>query len=79
MRNTHLTPTHLRAAVNKASLGALAAKTGSGTGSKTGSELINVAKAPEAKNSEALEPLVGIGGGAERGRTAASQFCRLLP
>ena len=28
---------------------------------------------------EALDELTGVGGGAERGRTAASQFCRLLP
>ena len=37
MRYTHLSPTHLRTAVNKASLGIMASKTGSGTGSKTGS------------------------------------------
>ena len=29
--------------------------------------------------AEGVEELAEVGGGAERGRTAASQFCRLLP
>ncbi len=40
MRYAHLSPAHLRAAVNKASLGVIAAKTQVGTGSKTGSKAI---------------------------------------
>jgi integrase len=79
MRYAHLSPAHLREAVNKASLGAIAAKTQVGTGSKTGSNAMG-------KFTDGGQPVaepVGIylrrGGGAERVRTAASQFCRLLP
>ena len=31
------------------------------------------------ETAEALDELAGVGGGAGRDRTAASQFCRLLP
>ena len=79
MRYTHLSPTHLRAAVNKASLGTLASKIHVGTGSKTGSNEILVSRNIPGEITEVPEIVGGIFGGAERGRTAASQFCRLLP
>ena len=79
MRYAHLSPAHLRQAVNKASLGVIAAKNQIGTGSKTGSNA-------NWKTTDGGQPVaepVGIylrrNGGAERVRTAASQFCRLLP
>jgi len=75
MRYAHLSPAHLRNAVNKASLGVIAIKTGSGTGSKANlvirGETIGMSEVPDMP--------VGIIGGAGRVRTAASQFCRLLP
>ncbi len=79
MRYTHLSPTHLRTAVNKASLGIMASKTGSGTGSKTGSKANLVIRSEPSRIAEVPNISVGMIGGAERGRTAASQFCRLLP
>jgi hypothetical protein len=79
MRYAHLSPAHLRSAVNRASLGAIATKTGSGTGSKTGSNALESTDAPPAKTMEPMEISGGMFGGAERVRTAASQFCRLLP
>ena len=79
MRYAHLSPAHLRAAVNKASLGPLACKTEAGTGSKTGSSEIGTVRMERPEITEATENLAGSVGGAERGRTAASQFCRLLP
>ena len=79
MRYTHLSPTHLRTAVNKASLGIMASKTESGTGSKTGSNANLVIRGEQRGMAEEPNISVGMIGGAERGRTAASQFCRLLP
>ena len=79
VRYAHLSPAHLRTAVNKASLGPLASKTEAGTGSKTGSSDIRAVRTERQEITEATENLVGSIGGAERGRTAASQFCRLLP
>ncbi len=79
MRYTHLSPTHLRTAVNKASLGIMASITGSGTGSKTGSKENLVIRGEQRRMAEVSDIPVGMFGGAERGRTAASQFCRLLP
>ena len=79
MRYTHLSPTHLRTAVNKASLGLMASKTGSGTGSKTGSNANVVISGEPSRMAEVAKISAGLIGGAERGRTAASQFCRLLP
>ncbi len=79
VRYAHLSPAHLRAAVNKASLGAIASKNLIGTGSKTGSNENPEILGREDQHAEALDILVGSGGGAERVRTAASQFCRLLP
>ena len=79
MRYAHLSPAHLRNAVNKASLGVIAIKTGSGTGSKTGSNANLVIRGEKIGISEVPDIPMGIIGGAERGRTAASQFCRLLP
>ncbi len=79
MRYTHLSPTHLRTAVNKARLGLLASKTGSGTGSKTGSNENVVIRGEPRRIAGVANISAGMFGGAERGRTAASQFCRLLP
>lgn len=79
MRYAHLSPAHLRTAVNKASLGALASKIEVGTGSKTGSNKILVIRNARGEIAEVSKNLAGMFGGAERGRTAASQFCRLLP
>ena len=79
MRYAHLSPAHLRAAVNRASLGAMAAKIAVGTGSKTGSNETQTVTGERGRSSEAREKAVGRSGGAGRVRTAASQFCRLLP
>ncbi len=79
MRYAHLSPAHLRTAVNKASLGIIAIKTGSATGSKTGSNANVVIRGDQPGIAEVPKISIGMIGGAERGRTAASQFCRLLP
>ena len=79
MRYAHLSPSHLRTAVNKASLGVIAIKTGSATGSKTGSNTNEVIRDERRGIAEVPKISMGMIGGAERGRTAASQFCRLLP
>ncbi len=50
-----------------------------GNGRKTGSNGILALRTGKQGKSEDLENLVGKGGGAGRVRTAASQFCRLLP
>ena len=68
-------PAHLRNAVNKTSLGVIAIKTGSGTGTNVNL----VIRGEKIGMSEVPDMPAGIIGGAERGRTAASQFCRLLP
>jgi integrase len=75
MHYAHLSPAHLREAVNKASLGAIASK----TGSKTGSDEISSQKAGLPPIAEVTDIPARMGGGAGRVRTAASQFCRLLP
>jgi hypothetical protein len=75
----HLSPAHLRAAVNRASLGAIASKSASGTGSKTGSNENQGVEQGPVRITEPSEISPGIFGGAGRVRTAASQFCRLLP
>ena len=79
MRYTHLSPMHLRTAVNKASLGIMASKTGSGTGSKTGSNTNLVIRDEQRGIAEVPKISMGMIGGDGRVRTAASQFCRLLP
>ena len=79
MRYAHLSPAHLRTAVNKASLGVIAMKTGITTGSKTGSNANVVIRGEQRGIAEVPKISMGMIGGAERGRTAASQFCRLLP
>jgi integrase len=79
MRYAHLSPAHLRAAVNKASVSNEHVKRRLETVSKT----VSVEEARSIKNSEPLlevyESTHNFVGGAERVRTAASQFCRLLP
>jgi len=60
MRYAHLSPAHLRLAVNKASLGLMAAKTGSGTGSKTGSNEVGRANSSNEESAEVLEPLAEL-------------------
>ena len=79
MRYAHLSPAHLRTAVNKASLGPIASQIQVGTGSKTGSNAMWQIKGGEQPVAEALGNYAVSSGGAERVRTAASQFCRLLP
>ncbi len=76
MRYAHLSPAHLRAAVNRASLGAQAVGFEAETVTKTVTRLSM--EGNDAK-PEALESVAGLTGGAGRVRTAASQFCRLLP
>ena len=49
------------------------------TGSKTGSNANVVIRAEQRGIAEVPKISMGMFGGAERGRTAASQFCRLLP
>ena len=79
MRYAHLSPAHLRTAVNRASLGAIASKSASGTGSKTGSNENQRVEQGPVRITEPSEISTGMIGGAGRVRTAASQFCRLLP
>ena len=79
MRYAHLSPAHLRTAVNRASLGAIAAKSAGGTGSKTGSNENQRVEQGPVRITEPSEIFTGMVGGAGRVRTAASQFCRLLP
>ena len=79
MRYAHLSPAHLRAAVNKASLKELAPHCATGTVTKTVTNEIRQPAGGREEIAEAVEELAEVGGGAERGRTAASQFCRLLP
>jgi integrase len=79
VRYAHLSPAHLRAAVNKASLEKVVPQPTSGTVTET---VTNEEQEPDCQLediAEDLEELAEVGGGAERGRTAASQFCRLLP
>jgi len=78
-RYAHLSTAHLRQAVNKASLGQSAARSGNETVTKTVTKENHSITAENEETAEPLEDLAGIGGGAERVRTAASQFCRLLP
>jgi integrase-like protein len=79
MRYAHLSPAHLREAVNRASLRQSDARNQSRTVTGT------VARDDQAITGEARESVEGLdelperGGGAGRVRTAASQFCRLLP
>ncbi|MBX3339721.1 MAG: site-specific integrase [Nitrospira sp.] len=77
MRYAHLSPAHLRTAVNRASLGAIAAKSASGTGSKTGSSDNQRVEQGPVRITEPSEISIGMSGGAGRVRTAASQFCSL--
>lgn len=79
MRYAHLCAAHLRTAVNRASLGALASKIPSGTGGKTGSKESQRLEQGPVRITEPSEISIGMVGGAGRVRTAASQFCRLLP
>ena len=79
MRYAHLSPAHLREAVNKASVWQSKAKTWNETVTATVTKQNQPVTCNKEGIAEALEELTGVGGGAERGRTAASQFCRLLP
>jgi hypothetical protein len=79
MRYAHLSPAHLKRAVNRASLGPVAGQIQSGTVTETVTEGKRyVSEAVQAK-AETVDVTGGMIGGAERVRTAASQFCRLLP
>ncbi len=79
MRYAHLSPAHLRAAVNKASLGPMTPGIPIETGTKTWTNENQAAGSEKAVEAEALEETAETYGGAGRVRTAASQFCRLLP
>ena len=79
MRHAHLSPAHLRDAVNKASLGPLTPKNLTETGSKTGSTEEAQRPSRLEEVAEGVETQGEANGGAGRVRTAASQFCRLLP
>ena len=79
VRYAHLSPTHLRAAVNKASLGKVVIQHSSGTVTKTVTAERRGSNCQMEERTEDFDELAEVGGGAERGRTAASQFCRLLP
>jgi integrase len=75
MQYAHLSPAHLRIAVNRASLGVIASKSAVGTGSSANESM----KEGPVRITEPSEISAGMIGGAGRVRTAASQFCRLLP
>ena len=78
MRYAHLSPAHLKDAVNKASLLGLAnpaKRTVTETVTNEG-ELVTEKSQISPEETGILE---GNSGGAGRVRTAASQFCRLLP
>ncbi len=79
MRYAHLSPAHLRAAVNKASLGSMTPGIPIETGTKTGTNENQAGESEKAVEAEVLNKLEETNGGAGRVRTAASQFCRLLP
>jgi len=79
MRYAHLSPAHLRAAVNRASLGESMTSSKVGTVTKTVTNDVRQPEGEKEEITEAVEELAKVGGGAERVRTAASQFCRLLP
>jgi len=75
MRYAHLSPEHLREAVNRASL----TEIGVGTVTKTvtkGDLEEKTEDTKEAKTTDVIDENIGGGG---RDRTAESQFCRLLP
>jgi hypothetical protein len=80
MRYAHLSPEHLKQAVNKGSLGCLAVQQ-----SEDATVTKTVTCESQAKNQDTQVQAEGIDsieegfGGAGRVRTAASQFCRLLP
>ena len=79
MRYARLSPAHVRTAVNRASLGAIAATRAVEVGSKTGSNENHRVEQGPSRITESSEISAGMLGGAGRVRTAASQFCRLLP
>ena len=79
MRYAHLSPDHLRKAVNKASLSSSVAAKAFETVSKTVSAEGESSESIDYHVEEDREMLEKDYGGAERVRTAASQFCRLLP
>jgi|SoiMetStandDraft_5_1073268.scaffolds.fasta_scaffold33056_2 hypothetical protein len=80
MRYAHLSPAHLKLAVNKGSLGCSAVEQ-SDDATVTKTVTCETKATGEEKEIE-LEPVElseELSGGAGRVRTAASQFCRLLP
>jgi hypothetical protein len=79
MRYAHLSPAHLREAVNKASVWQEKAETGNETVTATVTKENQPVTGEKEGTAEALDSLAGVDGGAGRVRTAASQFCRLLP
>ncbi len=79
MRYAHLSPAHLKTAVNKASLGPVATGIPLETVTKTVTNENEALEREREETREALDSVAGMRGGAGRVRTAASQFCRLLP
>ena len=75
MRYAHLSPARLQAAVNRASLGPQPV----GSESETVTNETLEGNHQQAGEAEPIESTSGCVGGAGRVRTAASQFCRLLP
>jgi len=75
----HLSPSHLKEAVSKASLSQPGAKTGNETVTATVTKENQPITRQKEETAEALDELAEVGGGAERVRTAASQFCRTGP
>jgi hypothetical protein len=65
--------------VNRASLGPIAAHNDPETVTKIVTEVKGTVNEPEQAGAELLEVPAEGSGGAGRVRTAASQFCRLLP
>ena len=76
MRYAHLSPAHLKLAVNKGSLGCSAVE--QSDDATVTNDTGPVSQDSELKPEE-LESIQEGSGGAGRVRTAASQFCRLLP
>ncbi len=78
-RYAHLSPAHLRAAVNKASLGPMTPGIPIETVTKTVTNENEALGREREETPEVFDTVAGTNGGAGRVRTAASQFCRLLP
>jgi len=79
IRYAHLSPAHLREAVNKATLGPLSGDFQVGTVTKTVTDEVACDVRRETEDAKDVEIPRRTKKGGGRVRTAASQFCRLLP